>query len=977
MYTKNDRISGSGRTSTISPLGMLLKSCYLLLILLSLLPSQAMSQLKAVIVTDNTTLAAPVRNGIEKLKEQLAFKGYNIKTTNSLTGSKGDVYFIAGLSSTNGEAAKQLHALKKQLPVGFEALSIQKTTRQGSPEVILCGSDANGLMYALLDVAQRIGLVNNNSGMLSLIGNEYQKADIKERSISTYTMQKAYFEQRLYDEDYWKAYFDQLAQSRFNNFLIIFGYENGGFLAPAYPFFFNTDGFPNVKMIGLTQADQQKNRKAFTLLIDLAHERGIKITVGIWDHIFRGGVQNGGVVFDKDHADTPVPDLVWGVNSDNLVAYTMKSIAQFLQVFPGIDGIQFRMHPESGLTEKEMPGFWHDAFKMIVEKRPDLLIDIRAKELPDEIIKDAISQGVKIQVDTKYWMEQMGLPFHPTHVNREDMMNRRHGYADLLQFPQQYKVMWRLWNGGTSRILLWGDPEYAKRFAQSTHLYNGNSAGINEPLSTKMEAQPQEEKPFDLLNKPYQSYKYEFQRYWYFFDVFGRMLYNNTIMPERLWEAEFSQHFGRRVGPLLKQGLQVASKVLPMIVASSYNYSEFPTTRGWAEKMHFGDLAKFSKGGGTDIQQFVSFQEEAQDIIDGTDDPRTSVFQTSKYFATIADSVLRYSKLAEQAAGTNKSKEFIVTNTDLKILANLALYYSHRVIAAVNYNLFLKTNNLCALDKAIDCEKSAIASWQDIVTAAGDVYAKDLLMGVCGMNMCGDWQTDLTQLHEEFQNLNEMRSKLLQKPGDGEIKINHIPVRHLIPGKKLVISANINSNHVKSVRCAIKVGNGPYSFTNMAADGQWRYQVQISIPSTASSVYYYIEAFDDKGEATSFPQGGSKNPVSVLVTNDVTGPIASITRIDSAAIEKPLTVAATVKDPSGVKWVKLRYRHVTQYEDYETVDMQLDKRTGKYTAVIPGSFIIPKWNIMYFVETMDKAGNGSQYPDLSVEAPYVMVRLIR
>ena len=47
---------------------------------------------------------------------------------------------------------------------------------------------------------------------------EYQKADLKERSISTYAMQKAYFEQRLYDEDYWKAYFDQLAQSRFNNF---------------------------------------------------------------------------------------------------------------------------------------------------------------------------------------------------------------------------------------------------------------------------------------------------------------------------------------------------------------------------------------------------------------------------------------------------------------------------------------------------------------------------------------------------------------------------------------------------------------------------------------------------------------------------------------------------------------------------------------------------------------------------------------
>lgn len=977
MYTNDDRQGKYARASTIFVVRMLKKNYSLLLILISLLPLQVLSQLKAVIVTDNTTLAAPVNHGIEKLKEKLALKGYAVKITNALAGEKGDIFFIAGLSAANGEAAKQLNVLHKELPVGFEALSIQKTTRQRAPEIIICGSDVNGLMYALLDVAQRIGLTNNKGDMLSLIEDEYQKADLKERSMSTYAMQKAYFEQRLYDENYWKAYFDLLAQNRFNNFLIVFGYENGGFLAPPYPFFFNTDGFPDVKMVGLSNEEQQKNRKAFTRLIDLAHERGISITAGIWDHIFRGGVQNGGVAFSKDRADTRVPDLVWGVNSDNLVPYTMKSIDQFLQVFPGIDGIQFRMHPESGLTEKEMPGFWHNTFKMIVEKRPDLLIDVRAKELPDAIIQDAINQGVKIQVDTKYWMEQMGLPFHPTHVNRQDMMNRRHGYADLLRYPQQYKVMWRLWNGGTDRILLWGDPEYAKRFAQSTHLYDGNSAGINEPLATKMEAQPQEEKPFNLLNKPYRFYQYEFQQYWYFFDVFGRMLYNNTILPERLWKAEFSYHFGPRAGPLLRQGLQLASKVLPMIVASSYNYSYFPTTRGWAEKMHFGDLAKFAKGGGTDIQQFVSFEEEAQNIIDGTEDPRTSVFQTSKYFNTIADAVLRYTKLAEQAAGSNKSKEFTVTVTDLKILANLALYYSHRVIAAVDYNLFLKTNDLFALDNAIDWEKKAIASWSDIVTAAGDVYTNDLLMGVCSMNMCGDWQTDLAQLNEEFKGLKLMRSNLLQKPDDGEIKINHIPVRRLIPGKKLVISANINSNNVKSVRCAIKVGDGAYRFTNMPAHGQWRYQAQVSVPASASAVSYYIEAIDDKGKLVTFPEAGSKNPVSLLVTNDVTGPIASISRIDSASIEKPLTVTATVHDPSGVKWVKLRYRHVTQYEDYKTIDMQLDKQTGKYTAVIPASFIIPKWNIMYFVETMDKAGNGSQYPDFNIETPYVIVSLIR
>ncbi len=32
----------------------------------------------------------------------------------------------------------------------------------------------------------------------------------------------------------------------------------------------------------------------------------------------------------------------------------------------------------------------------------------------------------------------MGLPFHPTHVHPQDQHNRRHGYADLLRYPQRY-----------------------------------------------------------------------------------------------------------------------------------------------------------------------------------------------------------------------------------------------------------------------------------------------------------------------------------------------------------------------------------------------------------------------------------------------------------------------------------------------------------------------------------------------------------
>ncbi|MBS3777494.1 MAG: hypothetical protein KGY70_20025, partial [Bacteroidales bacterium] len=333
-------------------------------------------------MSDTTEAASPVLHGIEKLKEQLISKQYDVEINKSLEGAEGDLFLVAGLASGNNKAVSQLNSMKEELPKGKEGFVIKKSTRQGSPIVVLCGADANGLMYALLDIGRRIGLQDITEDVLALVSNIRKQADLAERGISTYTMQRAWFEKRLYNEKYWKRYFDQLARSRINSFTIIFGYENGGFLAPPYPYFFNTEGFPDVEMANINHEQQKKNIEAFNKMIELAHKRGIRITVGIWDHIYRGGVQDGGLAEEEEGAEARVS----GLNSENLSAYTLKAFEKFLKVFPEIDKIQFRMHPESGLTTEEMPAFWHKMFGLIADNQPGMPVDIRAKQLPDEII---------------------------------------------------------------------------------------------------------------------------------------------------------------------------------------------------------------------------------------------------------------------------------------------------------------------------------------------------------------------------------------------------------------------------------------------------------------------------------------------------------------------------------------------------------------------------------------------------------------
>ena len=48
-----------------------------------------------------------------------------------------------------------------------------------------------------------------------------------------------------------------------------------------------------------------------------------------------------------------------------------------------------------------------------------------------------------------------------------------------------------------------------------------------------------------------------------------------------------------------------------------------------------------------------------------------------------------------------------------------------------------------------------------------------------------------------------------------------------------------------------------------------------------------------------------------------------------------------------------------------------------WSATIPGEFIVPEWDLMYFVEVMDENGNGRIFPDLEQGAPYVIVGLER
>jgi len=840
----------------------------------------------SLVVGDAT--AKPVQHALGKLKLALQRKGVVVEEAASLERATGEKVVVAGLTSGTGEGAKLIAELKLKPVKEPESLLIRKLNREGKALLLMAGSDARGLMYALLGVADRVGWAKSAEQPFSEVRDTEEKPFTPERALSIYTFNRAYWESRFYDEAYWARYLDVLAQNRFNSLVVIFGYENGGFLAPCYPYFFDVEGFPGVRMVGITPERQQRNLAALNRLVQMAHDRGVKFTAGIWDHIYRGGVQGGGIPGADDATKRPVPGLVWGVTGTNLIAYTKAALAEFVRQVPALDAIQFRMHDESGLKQNEQEGFWRDVFQMMKQAAPNLRLDLRAKGLPDSVIQSAAEVGVPFRITTKYWMEQMGLPFHPTHINQQNQFDRRHSYADMLRYPQRYKMHWRLWNGGTARVLLWGDPEYARRFAESTHLYDGDGFEVNEPLCTKMEAQPHDAKPFDLLTASHCYYDYEFERYWHFFQVFGRVGYNPNTPPE-VWQREFEKRFGKDAAPLVEKALHQASRVLPRIVASCYPYGAFPMTRGWAEKQRLGDLPAYAKAEGSDIQQFANFDEEAQLLLQGGETPKLRPAENSRWFAQTAADIGAQVTEAERRIGSHRNKEFDSTITDLKILANLALFHSRRIPAAVSYRLFERTKDPKALDEAIAHERSAIAAWRQLVTAAGDFYAENLMMGVRGASLCGHWKDELALLETGF--------------------------------------------------AALERGRREFKSTDGAKTAP-RYR-----PAATRA--------------------------------DSEAPVVIHQPVTTAPVGRPLTITAEVSDLSGVKWVRLRYRSVNQHQDYRTLPMLPTGEKDQYRAVIPTEDIVPTWDLMYFIEAMDKTGKGKIHPDLNQETPYVVVKLPR
>ena len=630
-------------------------------------------------------------------------------------------------------------------------------TDSGTAQIV-AGSDDRGLTYALFELSDRVDA--DGLAALSEIEDVVETPDNEVRGTARFLMGPDE-DDWFYDEDFWHYYFDRLARARFNRFALITGFDTS-FMSPPYPFLVEVPEYPDVQISDEIEQSREEHLALLRRIGEISHQYGIEFIFGTWQQ--RTRTVNPDMKDDYIDQGFLVENLPID-DDEQFTEYCARGLEELLVAAPEIDGVQLRVNFESGVGDRSTAEeFWKRltaAPAAAAERRErDLTLDIRAKGCTDSMIQWAQETGIDVTISTKYWCESLGLPYHNTQMRRGELANpddinraRRYSYSDMLRKPRSFDVMYRLWAVGSDRLFLWGDPDYARRFSESTGFGGATGFEILAPLSMKG-GHYQVQKAWPLFDDPdLRHYEWEDERYWAWYVLFGRLGYSTETDPE-VWEREYRTRFGDAAGDVI-DAYSSASKVLPLITAS--HLTQHPNNHNWTELDTGGALfvennynpmftdVTYASAEPSDPAMFYQIDEYVEDVLAGDHAGKYTPLQLARWYDHLAAEI----RTAAQAATANvesPTAEFESTILDVNMLADLTAYHAAKTRAAVALMFYQLDSDTSDLKDAYAHMRAAVESWTSLAQRGAGTYHDDLLFAM-GPDAAheGNWSERLEQ----------------------------------------------------------------------------------------------------------------------------------------------------------------------------------------------------------------------------------------
>ncbi|MGC1461611.1 MAG: hypothetical protein WA802_05380 [Terracidiphilus sp.] len=885
---------------------------------LSLAPTafaQAGGQVSILIdANDAVASGATVKRAVERLQKALAGKSVTCALVQSAGAVKGTDSCV--VVATAGSAFTKNFPTAKTEITAAESVRLVSGHLEGVPATLVSGIDQRGLIYGLLELAERVQF--NLTPVTGLhVSEAVEESPANEvRSVSRYFCSELEDKAWYYDKAFWGDYLDALVASRFNRFTLGFGLEydfprgvTDDYLHLPYPYLVDVPGYQGVQAVQLRDPEgkllsvqdtlsKEEQGKNFEMLRFIAAEtaaRGMHFQLGIWTHAY-------------EWTDSPnAYHEIEGLTAENHAAYCRDALAIILKECPEIEGLTMRVHGESGIPEGSYP-FWKTLFEAISGCGRKIEIDMHAKGVDTTMIDLALATGMPVKLGVKYSAEHQSLGYQQSDIRALEIPKpgqegegpfslssgarsfTRYGYADFLHEGAGYKVLFRLWPG-TQRHLLSADPEMAAAYGRTSHFCGAAGLDLMEPLTFKGREGSGHAGGRCAYADETLTPKNDWEKFEYYYRVWGRKLYDPEADAE-IWRRSLRADFGPAAVPM-ETAVANSSRILALMTSahlpSASNhafwpeiYTNMPIVIG-SEPSPYNDTPEpkcFGTVSALDPQIFSTIVEHVGDLLAGNHNPKYSPIEVAQWMEEFAAASSIALAEARQKTTVPTSPEFRRMEEDVLIQIGLGNFIAAKVRSAALFEIFQQAADTRACTLAFAQYQRARQAWATMAARADAVYGPDISYGSVPMRR-GHWSDRLPAIDSDIEAL----------------------ARKLEPAK------------LKTAPAATKGG------------------------ASAGTVSRAIQAVIGR-------------PIRTSVKCEHTPPAG----LQTGA---PLGLALRASH-SAIDSVQLHYRHVDQGERWLQVEMPFGH--GVFKAAVPAEYMQSEYPLQYYFELRGKGGEAWLYP---------------
>lgn len=860
--------------------------------------SAAAAQGVSIVVDSSDPIAAsgPAQWAAKELEQSLTIAGVTVQRCERIADVKAGNQCVVAAgagSAVAKEILKQAGAAVADKP---EALGLVPGKSSGKPALLACGYDSRSLVFALLDLSDRVQNAANANAALAI-----QKAVIEQPANTIRSMTRLFCsdveDKGWYnDREMWPQYLTMLATNRFNRFNLALGigYDfirsvTDAYFLFSYPFLLSVPGY-NVRSPQLPDAERDQNLKMLQFISEQTVARGMQFQLGLWMHGY-------------EWIDSPKPNYtIEGITKENHGPYCRDAVRALLKACPAISGVTFRVHGESGVEEGSYE-FWKTVFDGVATCGRKVEIDMHAKGMDETMINMAVATAQPVKISPKYWAEHLGMPYHQADIRELEQPKEgrtasalmkfsagsrsflRYGYGDLLREDRRWGVLHRIWPG-TQRLLLSGDPLTVAAHSRAFRFCGSDGVEIMEPLSFKGRRGSgiagDRCAYADKSLKP----RWDWEKYVYTHRVWGRLLYNPNAGPE-VWRRYLRKHFGQGA-PGIEAALANGSRILPIITtahgASAGNNTYWPEVymnQSMIDGDHPGPYRDtptprvFGNVSPLDPQLFSRINDFADGLLKGESSGKYSPIEVAQWiedYAVQAAKGLAQAQ-AESPVAAKSRPEYRRMAADAAIMAGLGQFFGAKFRSGALYRIYEQTGDATALDESLKTYRAARASWAGIANLAKTIYSSDITVGE-NPQLRGHWLDRLPAIDADIALMESKRNRakggevsqervpaaikaILGRPHRASLSCQHQAAAKFHPGQPLDIELSVQKGSKPvSVRLFYRhvTQAERYESAEMQLrDGRYRTTIPGNYTDSQYPLEYYFELRQGPESASLYP----------------------------------------------------------------------------------------------------------------------------